>query len=118
MIEMPERVTMPPPTGDAFVDYLEIRIVQALCRQVGRTKEGNLFSFVMGMATARWIYLVQYEVGDDLLVKPKDYVATVGGCLDDISVQRRADLLSILPDTSSPAATRKARRDLQKLMET
>lgn len=105
---VPERVCIPEPTGDEFLDCIEARIIQALCRQVGRTEEGKVFAFAMGMATGRWFYALARHI-DLMELQPIDFIATVRGRLATLTIPERARILRA-DVGSDPHA---ARRDIQ-----
>lgn len=102
---MPERVTLPIPTKDPFVDELEVRVIQSLCKKVGRTEEDRLHAFVMGLATARLIYLLREGI-DAEITNPIPFIAQVKGRLATVSVNVRA--LVIQQPLDDPVATREA----------
>ena len=111
----PERILIPPPTGDAFVDYLEVRIAQTLCREVSRREEGRQLAFVMGMATGRWTYLIQQDI-DHALVEPIEFIAALKGRLSTLTPTQRAAVVSIELASVEYAACRRARRELRDIL--
>lgn len=116
--ETPQRIRIPDPTGDAFVDYLEIRIAQVLCRQPAgghREDEGRQFAFAMGLATARWVYLLQHDIVNEI-VGPVEFVAALKGRLATLSAQETGVLISIALDSANYAEVRHGRRQLRDLL--
>lgn len=112
----PERIQIPAPTGDAFVDYLEVRIAQTLIRKVGRKDEpGRQLAFAMGLASGRWIYLIQQDIPNEI-VNPIQFVATMKGRLATLTPEDIEQLMSIELNSAEPAACRRARRALRDIL--
>lgn len=102
---IPERVQIADPTGETFLDYLEVRLIQSLAKEVGRNEKPRLHAFAMGLATARWIYLLQYHIPAEQS-DPIDYVATVTGRLASMSVVERALIIREQVDVNFPQSAR------------
>jgi hypothetical protein len=100
-----ERVQVPgpDPTEDPFLDYLEVRLIQSLCRDVSRIEEPRQLAFAMGMATARWVYILQGG-GAPILgsVDPVDYIAAIKGRLTTMSVNEKAQIVHEHVDRIDP----------------
>ena len=112
----PERIRIPAPVGNAYVDYLEVRIAQALCRKVGRRdEEGRAFAFAMGMATARWVYCLQEDI-QGTVVEPTQFVALIKGRLATLSAEDTAKLMTIPLESVNYSECRRARRAMAELL--
>lgn len=102
---VPERMRIPEPTGDEFLDCIEARIIQTLCRQVGRTEEGKMFAFAVGLATGRWFYAISRDM-DLMELQPIDFIATVRGRLATLTIPERARILRTDVGTDPSVARR------------
>jgi hypothetical protein len=102
-VQVPE----PDPSEDPFLDYLEVRLIQSLCREVSRMEEPRQLAFAMGMATARWIYILQGG-GAPVLgsVDPVDYVAQVKGRLSTLRADLKARIIQEKMDYIDPHPAR------------
>lgn len=83
-----ERVTVPYPIGNDYVDWLEKQIIRALCDELLYGRE-NAKAYAAGLATARAGYLAKlgYPAG-----KPAEYVSVVLARLSTLSNRQRGRL--------------------------
>lgn len=115
--QAPERIRVPKPVGNAYVDYLEVRITQALCKEVGRREqEARAFAFVMGLATARWVYCLQEDI-TDTVVHPTQFIAMIKGRLATLNPEDIAAMIAIPLESSNFSECRRARRMMAELLD-